>query len=216
MASNQTGNTNIKISSEIEQHTRSSNPEDDKFLFLITPQNLAIDCCCGCSLKTGVQIISLIFIAASLSNFFTALKMDSLIDLISSGLSFILYFIAGVCILYSTMSNKSAYSHLGYFIFSIIFIFQILDNLVVFILILAGVYSPVASEDKFEVAVIYLLAVMLVMSLHMYMIWIIFCYSIHLKHKRYGLVSGYIYFRYEDEYSNRPAITQSQIPPQNY
>lgn len=70
---------------------RSSNIDKDKFLFYFTPEDIAIDCCCGCSLKTGVQIIAIIFIFASLSSLFTALKMTSLIDVIVTTLSFFLF-----------------------------------------------------------------------------------------------------------------------------
>jgi hypothetical protein len=175
-----------------------SNPDKDKFLFFMEPNKLAVDCCCGCSLKTGVQIIAILYITAALSNFFTTIKMATLTDIAFSGFSFLLYFIAGVSILYSTMTFDFIYAHTGYFIYAVIFIVMLVDNLIVLILIFAGIYKPLGSTDQFRTGLLFLSAILITMAIQLYMVWIVFCYSIHLKHKRIPLISGYIYYKFDD------------------
>ncbi len=171
----------------------STNPDKDKFLFYFEPDTLAIDCCCGCSLKTGVLIIAILFVTASMSKFFSALHMFSLFDMMLSGLLFLLYFTAGVCILYSSMTFNFVYAHTGYFIYAIIFLFYVFDNLLLLILVISGIYKPMPTENLFVTGLVLLCAMLITISLQLYMVWIIFSYSVHIKHKRIHLISGYIF-----------------------
>lgn len=181
-----------------------SNPDKDKFLFITDADKLALDCCCGCSLRTGVQIISLLFITGSMSNFFTAIRMHSAIGLFTSGFLFITYFFAGVCTLYSTMIHDYSYAYKGYFVYSVIFLYNVLEALVVSLLILTANYKALEGLDRTMATLIYLIAAGIVLSIHLYMLWIIFSYSIHLKHKRHGLISGNIVVKYESERTSYP------------
>jgi hypothetical protein len=192
----------------------------DKFMFVFEPFNLAYDCCCGCSLRTGVQIISILFIAGSVSNFLTALKMTSTIDLFLSGLFFVLYLIAGTCVLYSTISLNHVYALTGYYIFAMIFIFNLIDNIVVFFLIILGAYyyEIIPNEDIPIIALIYFLACAVILSIHLYMIWVVFSFSIHLKHGRSAIIAGEIHFMYQQNPYNPVSASQplsNTNPPNN-
>ena len=109
-------NVNLLPSNPTNLVPRSSNPDKDKFLFVFEPDNLAVDCCCGCSLKTGVQIISIFLIISSLSNFTASLHESSTLAVVVNMLSFILYFTAGFYIFYSTMNFNYTYSNTLYVI----------------------------------------------------------------------------------------------------
>jgi hypothetical protein len=185
---------------------RSSNTDGDKFLFYFTPEDIAVDCCCGCSLKTGVQIIAIIFIFGALSNLFAALRMTSYIDLIVTTLSFFLYFAAGVCVLYSSMTFNFVYAYTGYFIYAIIFLISLLDNIIVLLLIFSDMYKPLGNEPPFKTGLIFLSAILITVSINLYMVWIIFSYSVHLKHKRISLISGYIFYQPENM---QPRVTSA-------
>jgi hypothetical protein len=185
---------------------RSSNTDGDKFLFYFTPEDITVDCCCGCSLKTGVQIIAIIFIFGALSNLFAALRMTSYIDLIVTTLSFFLYFAAGVCVLYSSMTFNFVYAYTGYFIYAIIFLISLLDNIIVLLLIFSGMYKPLGNEPPFKTGLIFLSAILITVSINLYMVWIIFSYSVHLKHKRISLISGYIFYQPENM---QPRVTSA-------
>jgi hypothetical protein len=173
----------------------SSNPDKDKFLFFFEPEVMAVDCCCGCSLKTGVQIIAILFVFASLSKFFSSLHMSSFLEIFLSGLLFLLYFTAGVCILYSSMTFNFIYAHTAYFIYAIIFFFYLVDDLLLVIMVFSGISTPMPSENIFVTGIVLLCAILITLSIQLYMIWIVFSYSIHTKHKRYHLVSGYIFIK---------------------
>jgi hypothetical protein len=171
----------------------STNPDKEKFLFFFEPEVLSVDCCCGCSLKTGVQIIAILFVFASLSKFFSALHMSSLLEIFLSGLLFLLYFTAGVCTLYSSMTFNFIYAHTAYFIYALIFLFYLADDALLVIMVFTGLYKPLSSENLFVTGIVLFCALLITLSIQLYMIWIVFSYSIHIKHKRYHLVSGYIF-----------------------
>jgi hypothetical protein len=141
-----------------------------------------------------------------LANLFAALRMTSYIDLIVTTLSFFLYFAAGVCVLYSSMTFNFVYAYTGYFIYAIIFLISLLDNIIVLLLIFSGMYKPLGNEPPFKTGLIFLSAILITVSINLYMVWIIFSYSVHLKHKRISLISGYIFYQPENM---QPRVTSA-------
>jgi hypothetical protein len=194
---------------------RWENINRDKFLFCFEPVTLAKESCCGCSLKTGVQMIALIFIAAALSNFFSALRTDSIFNLILSGFAFVLYFIAGVCVIYSTMSFSFIMAHTGYVIYAIVFIINAADNLIVLLLIFLGVYAPFGGSDSFKIGLVFLAAIACIIGIHLYLVWIVFSYAIHLKHNRLQLVLGNIFVKHDEVMASNAQYTASTTNPVN-
>jgi hypothetical protein len=173
------------------EHERLDNINRDRFLFCFLPNSLARDCCCGCSLKTGVQIIAIIFIVAILSDFIASISMSSIIYVIISGILFALYLLAAVCIIYSTIKYNWAMAHTGYIIYAIIFLLNVLDNLIIIALILTGIYSPWGNSNGVSL-IIFIVAIVCILAIHLYMVWIVFSFAIHLKHNRIALIRGEI------------------------
>lgn len=193
-------NVNINI----HRHSvQPANPSGDKFLFYFVPTTLAREACCGASLKTGAQITVLIFIAASLSNLLTSWRMNDTIGIIISFLVCALYIVAGVSVFYSTISFNYLFSHVGYFVYAIVFLASLLDSVLVNLLIFIGFFTPFGN-DNIKGGLIYLLAMAIVLSFHLYLVWIIFSFSIHLKHGRIHIVTGKYHIRYEDIKFSRP------------
>jgi hypothetical protein len=191
-------NVNLLPNNPTNLVPRSSNTDKDKFLFVLEPNNLAVDCCCGCSLKTGVQIISIFLIICSLSNFTASLQESSTLAILINMLSFLLYFTAGFYIFYSTMNFNYTYSKKAYLIYSIIFLVSLLDNILFLLMIISGNFKPLGEQDRIRTALIFLAAVLISMSIQLYLLWIVFSYSIHLKHKRIALVTGHLAY-YKDD-----------------
>jgi hypothetical protein len=177
----------------------SANPDKDKFLFYFEPNNLARDCCCGCSLKFTVQIISLIYLAASLSSLFTAIRMHSFVDILISLAAFTVNFVAAVCVIYSVVRYKFLYAHSAYFIYAVLFLITLADNLIILIFIFAGYYYPLPSETIMTNGIIFLIAILIVRSIDLYFLWVIFSYAIHLKHNRLPLIRGEYDYKYLDD-----------------
>lgn len=183
--------------SQLDRVTNSD--EDDKFLFIFKPKNLAFDCCCGCSLRTGVQIISLVFLAGCTSNFFTAIHNKTGLSFCIGIIFFTLQFIAGVATLTSTFTFNPDYANVGYTLYAAIVIYYIIDSLYVLMLILLGQFENAYDiASRIEMAIIYLILIIIVLSIQLYMIWIIFSFYIHIKQNKLNLVAGYVYFKHND------------------
>lgn len=184
-------------------HTRSegiSNPmmpatESEKFLFFVTPSFLAQDACCGSSLKTGTQIISLIFLVASLSNFFSALRYGSYWAIVISGIMLLLYFLACMMIFYSSMNYDYSSAYTAYLIYAVIFLLSLLDTIVMFFMMITRYYKPFGYH-YIRGSLGYLVASIIVLTVQLYMVWIVFSYAVHLKYKATQIVTGEYMYKY--------------------
>jgi hypothetical protein len=177
----------------------ASNPmvpaESDKFLFFVTPSFLAQDACCGCSLKTGTQIISLIFLVASLSNFFTALRYGSIWSILITGIMLLLYFTACLMIFYSSMNYNYTAAYTAYLIYAVIFMLSLVDTVVMFLMMIFREYKPFGPHYVRGILG-YLVASIVILSIQLYMVWIVYSYAVHLKYKAHQIVSGEYIYKY--------------------
>jgi hypothetical protein len=172
------------------------NPTHESFLFVFAPHDIAKEACCGCSLKTGVQIISLFYIVSNFSSFINTISSPHLLPFILSGIGFALYLIGGICLINSTMSYSYKNAYTGYFIYTILFLINLIDSIIVGLLLFSGYYGK--DVDYVQAGLIYCIAIIIVVAIHVYLLWIIFSFTVHLKHKRLALIQGDIYKSYED------------------
>jgi len=182
--------------------------ESERFLFFITPNFLAQDACCGCSLKTGSQIISLIFLIASLSNFFSALRYGSLWTIILSGLMLFLYFTACLLVFYSSMNYEFTPAYTAYVIYGLIFLLSLIDTIVILILLITRVYKPF-GDHYLKGSLGYLVASIVILSIQLYMIWIVYSYAVHLKYKAVQIVTGEYLHKYNPSMQQERRTTQT-------
>lgn len=203
---NANANLNVRVT-----HVSEGNPTNEAFLFFHHPKELARESACGCSLRTGVQIIAVIFLASTLTNLTAALRGGSLLSLVISGLTFSLYLVAGICLLSSTFSYNYQHANTATVIYSVIFLVNLVDNIIIAILIFLGVYAPFNTPDNISSGLVFSLAAAIVLGIHLYFVWIIFSYTVHLKNKRIALINGDVYKGY-NEYEPVPTTTLRPTP----
>jgi hypothetical protein len=191
-----------------------ANPTGERFLFCFTPTSPAISGPCGCSLIIGSQVVAIIFIACTLNPLFTVFQYKGFWDILYYGIVFGLYLFAGVSTFYSTYTYTYEYVHTANFIYNILFIINVFDNVIMTAFILRGYIFPFGFEIPgltqvmYYVAAAYIASVSVILLIHMYMIWIVFSFMVHIKNNRKALVQGDIYKDYQDyeigvEMSNR-------------
>jgi hypothetical protein len=184
-----------------------ANPSNERFLFCITPTSLAMSAPCGCSLILGAQIVAIIFIACTITPLINALQTNILMNILYYGIIGSLYIVAGISTLYSSYTFSYEYAHTSNFIYNFLFLVSVFDNLLIAFFILRGDVLPLGIKiTAMEQGLYYLAACTLILLIHMYMIWIIFCFMVHVKNKRKGLVQGDIYKSYE-EYDSHIEMT---------
>lgn len=179
-------------------HTYIGNPTKEKFLLYFEPRDVARESACGFSLRIGVQIVAILFIASTLSSVFSALRLDSLIDLIISGIAFTLYLIAGICIMYAANSFSFALANIANTIYSLLFALNAVNYLIISLLIFTGLYAPLGTTNNFQAGLIFLIASVIILGVQAYMLWLVFSFTVHLRNNRIGLLTGDLYKAYEE------------------
>jgi hypothetical protein len=169
--------------------------ESEKFIFFMTPNFLAQDACCGCSLKSGAQIVSLIFLLASISNLFSALRHGTVWSITISGVLFLLYFLSCLMIFYSSMNFNHTYAYSAYLIYASVFLLSVIDAIFMFFLIITNHFKPI-DYHYIRGGLAYLVASVVILSIQLYMIWIVYSFAIHLKYKAIHIVSGDLTYKF--------------------
>jgi hypothetical protein len=171
-----------------------ANPTGERFLFVFTPDEPALQAPCGCSLKTGSQLIALIFIICTFPTFLNSFNSSDIITILFYLSASILYFIAGVCVIYSSLSYNYIYAHTASLIYNFCFLINFIDYAVVIIMVFTGKYRPAAGAiDNYTLGLYLSIGVAIILLIHAYMIWIIYSFMVHLKHGRISLIKGYVY-----------------------
>ncbi len=164
-----------------------------KFLFLFKIHNYAVKCCCDCTLRLGVQIISVFFIISAIYELIYTISQDDLQDAIISIVRFLVFIIAGLMLFLSVMNRSVAQAYIGYIIYTIILYLNLLEAIIVFIVILFGNkilrfgLKKVDYSVKFAliVGLIYLCFVLVVILIHIYLIFIVYSYIYQLENENY-------------------------------
>lgn len=188
------------------------NPTNEKFLFAIPVESIALQSACGCSLKTGCQIIAVLFLLSAVTNLFGAFAFYSLISTIMSLFYFSVFFIAGYYLLYSTWTFIPKQAYVAYFIYAIIFIWNFIEFILIILMIILGFYYPygVTNLSTFQIILLYSITVSIYLAIHLYLIWIIFSFYVHILNNREHLVKGHIYdVIMEYEYTRRHPVEET-------
>jgi hypothetical protein len=180
------------------KNRKPGNPTGERFLFVFTPDEPALQGPCGCSLKTGSQLIAIFFIICIIPAFMKSFYTNDLISVLFYLSASVLYLIAGICILYSSITYSYVYAHTASLIYSFCFVVNFIDYAVVLIMVFMGKYQVMTNLDNLTL-VLYLASVITVILLiHAYLLWIIYSYMVHLKQGRISLVRGNVYKSYDE------------------
>jgi hypothetical protein len=176
-----------------------ANPTGERFLFFFTPEEPALQAPCGCSLKTGAQIVALFFILCTFPGFLNSFNTNDIVTILFYLSASILYFIAGVCVIYSSLSYNYIYAHTASLIYNFCFLVNFLDYAVVIAMVFMGRYTPMPGPiDKITLGIYLSVSAAVILLIHLYLIWVVYSFMVHLKHGRISLVKGYVYKSYEE------------------
>lgn len=163
----------------------------EKFLFVFTPKRVAFDACCGCSLRTGVQLIAFLFVISRMANFMETLRQHgSKTELTVAFLALALDLIGSISLIYSTATLDYQYALIGYVIYAILFIVGVIVTIMNAVLIFFHLLSPLHAFSHLLSGLIYLVAATVVLLIQLYLIWIVYSYTVNLKRGKIGLVVG--------------------------
>ena len=156
---------------------------NEKFLFVFSPDDTAKEFCCGYSLKSGAILICILQIISSLSSFITAVNIGSNFTLLISGLLFLSYFSAGLLAYLSSLNKDYKNCYTAYLIYSVIFLINLTDSLIISLLIFTGLYNPFYDLNCIRAFLLYVTSCIIVNTIQLYFVWIIYSFAISLKEK---------------------------------
>ena len=154
--------------------------DEDKFLFLCKFNSKANHCCFGFSLEIGIRIISIFYLLLSLSVLFTIEKsfLSFLYNLICS----VLLFCGGTLLLYTTFFENYTYAKYSLILLYLHFIIKFIE------ICLICVYISINFGSTY--LFYYLIIIILLMIGNLYMIWIVYSYTYHLKRFNMHIIRG--------------------------
>lgn len=155
-----------------ELYNNQDIPSKNRFLFLFKLDWLANQFLCGLSLRLGVQIISIVFLSASMSKFFNVFPHDNLRKTITAAIIFLTYFIAGYCFIYSSLYYNEEYAYIGLVIYTIIFYYILLDNLLYIFFVSLGILNPFGAIKSFMNLILLTVGLGLLLLFHLYLLWV--------------------------------------------
>lgn len=176
-----------------------------RFLFVFKTQTLASGFLCGISLRFGIRLISLIFLAASLLKFFSVYQQGDLRRIITSALILLAFMIAACCMIYSSIYFNPYSAYIGLLIYTVIFYLYVVDDFLFISFVALGIVNPLGNNKSTVNIILLSLVIIATMLVHFYFLWICYSYWIHLRNENYALVKGDFYKNYE-EYDSRNDI----------
>jgi hypothetical protein len=172
------------------QLLNNQNFTDEPFLFFFIPFHIDVDFLCGCSLYIGIKLIAFILIFASLFGIYTTLTLPfHIFNTMFSLLITVLYLIAGFYLFKSTITFSYDDVKIGYFLYACLVIYDVFSFLLSYFLISVGIINPYGGT-QFTVKKFVVSFVMGIFSeiIKIYLVWIIYCYMVHIKVGRINLV----------------------------
>ena len=153
------------------------NTKLENFLFFFKLEILAKRCCCGCSLKTGVEIIAIIALLDSIVQLMEPSYSIFLITLIRL-ISLVIVSTGSILLFLSSNSFNLSMAFQGYWLYALKFYidaFMMLLSMVLYFYDVYFVHYYILSK-----AILYLLAYFIIVTFtiafKLYLIWVIFSY----------------------------------------
>ena len=155
---------------------------DEKFLFFFDPVKMDEQkFLFGFSLKTGVQIFSVITIIQAINSFLDIFSPYSFRLFLISIIAFILQFLISFYAFLSTLKNKYLYAKTSYLIISFLFLIQAIYYISRSILKVIDFITPWDNDFLRLDFLIYIFGYGIFLFFYLYFIYILYIYMIHIK-----------------------------------
>lgn len=183
------GNLIQKNENSSQKIALNDNTENDTFFFVFTPSKIDIDFLCGCSLHCGVRLIAIIFLIGSIIGILSSMATQVVFDNIIAFIVSFFYFVAGIYLFKSTVSYIPRDAKIAYLFYAGLTIFDIFSFICSSVLISLGLSNAFGKGNftlqKFGV---FLVTGITNEIIRIYLVWIVFCYFVHIKLRRINLV----------------------------
>ena len=155
---------------------------DEKFLFFFKPVKVDEEkFLFGFSLKTGVQIFSIITIIQAINSFLDIFSPYSFWLFLISMIAFIFQFVIGLYAFISTIKEKFSYAKSAYLFISVLFLIQAVYYVSKSILKVIEFITPWDTDFLRLDFLIYIFGYGIFLFIYLYFIYILYLYMLKLK-----------------------------------
>jgi hypothetical protein len=154
---------------------------DDKFLFFFEPVILEDKFFFGLSLKTGVQIFSIITLIQAINAFLDIFRPYSFWLFIISIIAFVIHFAVAFYAFLSTLKNNYSYSKVSYLIISVLFLIEAAYYISRSVLKIIDFITPWDADFLQLNFLIYIFGYGIFLLFYLYFIYILYRYMLQLK-----------------------------------
>ena len=154
---------------------------DDKFLFFFEPVILEEKFFFGLSLKTGVQIFSIITLIQAINAFLDIFRPYSFWLFIISIIAFVIHFAVAFYAFLSTLKNNYSYSKVSYLIISVIFLIEAAYYISRSVLKIIDFITPWDADFLQLNFLIYIFGYGIFLLFYLYFIYILYRYMLQIK-----------------------------------
>lgn len=156
------------------------NKKNFKFLHFYKPKTIDKDCFCGWDLKSGMKIIGMFLLFEFITNILTVFKENNAREITFSLVLSVIYLIDAYYIMKSSITLEYDSAIIGYHLFSIVFFLDVtflVMDVVIFFLFDKITFAFVTTLEFLGFSIFEIL----LMSFEFYMVWISFCFTVHIK-----------------------------------
>ena len=154
---------------------------DDKFLFFFEPVILEDKFFFGLSLKTGVQIFSIITLIQAINAFLDIFRPYSFWLFIISIIAFVIHFAVAFYAFLSTLKNNYSYSKVSYLIISVLFLIEAAYYISRSVLKIIDFITPWDADFLQLNFLIYIFGYGIFLLFYLYFIYILYRYMLQIK-----------------------------------
>ena len=154
---------------------------DDKFLFFFEPVILEDKFFFGLSLKTGVQIFSIITLIQAINAFLDIFRPYSFWLFLISIIAFVIHFAVAFYAFLSTLKNNYSYSKVSYLIISVLFLIEAAYYISRSVLKIIDFITPWDADFVQLNFLIYIFGYGIFLLFYLYFIYILYRYMLQLK-----------------------------------
>ena len=154
---------------------------DDKFLFFFEPVILEDKFFFGLSLKTGVQIFSIITLIQAINAFLDIFRPYSFWLFIISIIAFVIHFAVAFYAFLSTLKNNYLYSKVSYLIISALFLIEAAYYISRSVLKIIDFITPWDADFLQLNFLIYIFGYGIFLLFYLYFIYILYRYMLQIK-----------------------------------
>lgn len=164
-----------KVSSNIQTN-------DEKFLFFFDPKIMdEKKFLFGLSLKTGVQIFSVILLIQAITSFFDIFKPSSFIMFFVNIFAFIIYFAAAAYAFLSTIKDNYSYARVSYLIVSVLFLLVAVVYVCKSVIKIIEFITPWDGDFLHLDFLEYIFGYGVLLFIILYLIYVLYHYMLELK-----------------------------------